>query len=428
MATVRKSFPVVVFLGAAMLVGTVYGQGVDYDVYKYSQDGTTVPDVDKAGVPPGPPLAGDLSCWQATASNLLGGAGYGTGVNAQARADSIYNQLTIGPIGLGLANPGFTDRAINWWLYNYGKNPSSAEYQPTNPYTDVTAVYKTLTYTPGAIGSDYDFLLDELNRCQYVGVGFNMESSDGHALTLVGGNYASTAQPTGNVSIWHDSDRDKADTVVSIDDDVYINATHGADWYLSDYPTLSADSYTTLCPGLNKPEDAVRNYDVAYFMQALDANQVLDDPAFRVAGENAGVYADPIWEDETTVQIGNLAFENMKKEVYLLVDYYDRVVGRESQEQILLQVEDPAQGTLDLDPTSVEASLDGGQLLFTWLLDFQPGWENIIFPDNRYSTLSGNVKDWNVATDCVPEPSSIVLLIVGAISAMAYGWRRRRVS
>jgi hypothetical protein len=46
------------------------------------------PDVDKAN------LAGNNSCYLATASNMLAGAGDGNGNNVQARADDIYSDLT----------------------------------------------------------------------------------------------------------------------------------------------------------------------------------------------------------------------------------------------------------------------------------------------------------------------------------------------
>ena len=103
MATGMKCFPVVVFLCAAVLAGTAYGQVYNvgnFDVYQYAQPQvaplTPMPDVDKAGVPlPGPnPL--DNSCWQATAANLLAGAGYGTGLTPQQRGDNIYNQIIGG--------------------------------------------------------------------------------------------------------------------------------------------------------------------------------------------------------------------------------------------------------------------------------------------------------------------------------------------
>ena len=169
------------------------------------------------------------------------------------------------------------------------------------------------------IAGDYNFLLNELKRNtgQCVGVNFAMPSvySEGHCITLVGGNYYNNPnnKPNGNVSIWHDSDRDMPDTVVNADDDVYTNVPTGAGndlWKLGSYPTNQAQGYTTLCPGLNKPTAAMQNYDVAYYMQALDPDKVLNDPWFRVAGANANTYVFPTWlpgATDTVVQIGNQA-------------------------------------------------------------------------------------------------------------------------
>ena len=134
-----------------------------------------------------------------------------------------------------------------------------------------------------------------------------------------------------------------------------------------------------------------------------------------------------MWYNPTTAQIGNEMVPGMKKDVYLLVDYKDRVPGRAGNENIVLQVLDPDTGLLvPVQPTSITASQDDGQLLFTWLLDFQPAWENILFPDNRYNTLAGNVEGWDVSTICVPEPGGCVLLITAGISVLLFAWRRRK--
>ena len=415
-------------LSAPVFAQVNYAVG-NFDVYKYSQDGTLVPDVDKPDrdgdlIWPDP---GDMSCWQAAASNVLGAAGYGIGAGvaatAQQRADRIYGQLNA---DLGFVNPGFCERAVNYWLYTYGKNPNSPEYMPNNPYTDVTVVQNLSTGLTladiGGVRSDYNHLLDELARCQYVAVGFDQPE---HCMTLVGGNYwPNNAEPPVDKSIWHDSDRDKGDTVThpvpigaSVDDDVYTNAPapgFANAWSLIDYPTQQANRYMTLCPGLNKPEDAVRNYDVAYYLQDTDGDGRLDDPAFRVAGQ--ANYGDPMWTaDGLEVEIQNEPIEEMHKEVYLLVDYKDRVAGR--VENILLRDD---RGNTWI-PTSV-ASPDDGQLLFTWVLDYQPQFETIIFPNIKYNTLTGDVKDWDVATICVPEPATMTLLALGGLAVL----RRRR--
>lgn len=365
-----------------------------------------VPDVDKNPGTPSP----DNSCWQAAAANLLAGGGYGTGADAQARADSIYSTLTL---DLGTANLGDTARGINYWLHMYGKNPDSPEYLPAATYTDVTAVSRMLD------ANDYDFLLDELDRCQYVAVSFDQPP---HVMTLVGGMKHSPFG--GSVSIWHDSDKDVGNPSGTPDDDAYDNdfITNGV-WNLRQQfggPLYmqNANGYTTLCPGLNKPEDAVRNYDVAWFKQG----PTLSIPDFRVAGEKADGDQDdfdaPYWlQGETVVHIDNEFVPEMHKEIWLLVDYIDRDLNRDAPITLIA-----SDGT-SYDPTSIEANGDGGQLLFYWNLPDQPEWEEIIFPSTDYFNLTGDVKDWNLATICTPEPATLTLLCLGGLAILK---RRRR--
>ena len=76
------------------------------------------PDVDKGApaptVPcnPGEPIV-DNSCWMVTASNMLVGAGYGTGTNVQDRAEEIYDEMVA---NFGKECGGWTDTALSWWL------------------------------------------------------------------------------------------------------------------------------------------------------------------------------------------------------------------------------------------------------------------------------------------------------------------------
>ena len=163
------------------------------------------------------------------------------------RAQNIYNQLTF---DYGTTVGGATDQAISYWLANYGKNPNSPEYMPNLAYTDVTAEYRAL----GA--NDYAFLKNELYNSQYVGVLFETPA---HAMTLVGWD------DTQNQSIWHDSDWDVP--MPGNDDDPYTNAFTAppVDWDLTD-PNGTyldhANGYVTFCPGLNKTQELVDNYDV----------------------------------------------------------------------------------------------------------------------------------------------------------------------
>ncbi len=392
-----------------------------YDVYKDTPN--PVPDVDKVFLANGKPAPGDMSCWQACAANLLGGGGWGTGATVQARADNIYRQMTN---AMGKGRCGYKENAINWWLYTYGLNPNSDEYQPDNRYTDVTAVYKS---SEGLDCYDYNFLLDELDRCQYVSVGFREPA---HCLTMVGGNYTHPPDCETVPSVWHDSDRDLDgkddavyDTIFNYNGfDLNPTSTDPNAYYLED-----AVNYVTLCPGLRKPDVAVSNYDVAYFGRPADElpdnpGTLNFDPDFLVSGEKADVYGCPQWEGEEILWVPNEPLDDMYKEVWLLVDYVDRVAGR--QVDIVLVDDAGNQWTPE-----VEESEDGGQLLFHWTLDYQPSWENIIFPDGDYFTLYDPyehpdvmVKDWNLATRCVPEPSVFVLLVISGLLLGVFGRRR----
>ena len=247
-----------------------------YDVYKNG-----VPDADKLPGTPPP----DNSCWINSAANALAGGGWGTGPDVQARADNIRNDLTN---HFGTTNAGWSSLAINWWLFNHGLNSGSADYDPAGAYTDVTYINQRLKDV------DYDFLLDELARCQYVNVSFTIPFAEaGHEMTLVGGNYspAHVPPPPTNplqVSVWHDGDRDQGGT----DDDQIANVWKNSYWDIDYWNTpenpdddWEAMGATLLCPGLTKPDDAMRNFDVAWFKDMDPAGNLVND--MLVSGEKA---------------------------------------------------------------------------------------------------------------------------------------------
>ncbi|MBD3179475.1 MAG: hypothetical protein GF417_07605, partial [Candidatus Latescibacteria bacterium] len=68
-----------IILFSVLIPGQLFAEWV-----KVAPDSLT--DVDKD--PPG-----DMSCWLATASNMLAGAGYGDGITFQERAEDIYDEL-----------------------------------------------------------------------------------------------------------------------------------------------------------------------------------------------------------------------------------------------------------------------------------------------------------------------------------------------
>ena len=413
-----------VALSAALVVLVCAAPVWAFDIEKFG-----TPDVDKPGVPP-QPAAGDLSCWLAAASNLLGGGGWGTGATAQQRAEGIYATLLPEaynppwpPSGAG----GWLENALNYWLCTYGLNPDSPEYRPaaSHRYTDVTVVDRW----PYGLGEpDYTAMLAELDRCQYAAVVF---ARPAHALTLVGGDY------DGVPSVWHDSDRDLAGQ----DQQLYRTVFDTSGFDLEPVAPTSDDplaynlrdawAYVLLCPGLRKPDHAVHTYDVAYY-PVPDPGQPGDfDPAIHVRGTNADAFAQPQWTSDTVFRVYNREVPDQFKELWLLIDYIDRVPDRADQETILLNYYSAATGLVEhVPPTAVTDSEDGGQLLLHWSLPCQPAWEEIVFPDARYSMLwdmlehdNINVKDWNLAVWCTPEPATALLLAAGLL---ALARRRRR--
>ncbi len=371
-----------------------------------------IPDVDKPdrnkdGVWPD---ANDNSCWIATASNLLAAAGYGQGATAQQRGDYVYSKI-VGD--LGFLNAGRAEWAINYYMYKYAKNPNAGiDFQNNIKYTDVT--YKRLN-SGNLLKSDYDFLIDELKRCQYVGISFG-GTDWGHAVTLIGGG---PSTPNGNPTVIHDSDRDQG----GVDDNTYNSWYDAANnWHLSDYSAggmVDVYAYQTLCPGLNKPIDSVMNYDVAWYRNVWDAASSILMPTFQETGRMASIYADPYWDTSNTmVTLGNQRSDTLTKSVYLLVDLADR---SGDQYDYITLLDD--QGKY-WDPTSIISDADKGQLLYTWQLNFQPGWEQIVFPNTEYYNLNGRIKDWNVTSQCVPGPAAAISFAV-AFATMLRSRKRR---
>ncbi len=416
----------------SLLAAPVWAQQQQYDVYKNVPD-VDKPDRDANGIWPDP---GDMSCWQATAANLLGGAGWGLAANTpQQNADAIYGHMNT---HFGWANSGKPEIAINWWLYNYGYNSDQAGsgwYQPTKTYNDVTVINRTLC------SFDYDFLLDELERCQYVGVSWEffdpvLDVGFAHCLTLIGGNHVGNpnARPTGNVSLWHDSDRDVGNGVLDpVNDDQYTNTfdlvppaalPHWHINYTAAVPQNWALGYVTLCPGEQKPASALENYDAAWHRDYNAAGSEIQ--VWRTAGANKN-WGDPTWDpdatgDYTTLEIPNEEIEKMFKMVYLLVDFKDRLydpADPDGAPDIKLE-DDGGNEVLDL---IITISADGGQILYEWKMDDQPPFERIIFPNTDYYYLTGDIKDFNIATECVPEPATMGLLVLGGIGLLI---RRKR--
>jgi hypothetical protein len=204
------------------------------------------------------------------------------------------------------------------------------------------------------------------------------------------------------------------------------------DWTLLNYPPAGgsmqhANGYVTFCPGLDKAPTVVANYDVAWAPGP-------GGPFAREAGAMRDVFDDPMWlptwTDPNTQKtwepflLDNELDPSRYKHIELLVDFY----GRDSNyvnEDILLYFVDGQGIEQFMSPSSAVLSDDDGQVLFTWALDTQPAWEEILFPSfHDYYMLEGKVASWDVAVICnVPEPATVGLLALGATALVA---RRRR--
>ncbi|MFO7614048.1 MAG: hypothetical protein R6W71_05345 [Bacteroidales bacterium] len=187
------------------------------------------------------------SCWLATASNMLAGAGYGDGTTVQQRADDIYADMTG---NYGIAPSGWTDVALSWWL------ASANNTWPANPYTLVT-VYGHKTRTPYARTDLPMFFGNELRNCQFVGVSISWPpASGGHAITCWGDNINNDTEisinPTG-IRVT-DSDTDSGGDVQVYTYDDYSNPNPGGSnagngWYFdysANHPFIK--HIVTLCP------------------------------------------------------------------------------------------------------------------------------------------------------------------------------------
>lgn len=195
------------------------------------------PDVDKAF------LAGNNSCYLATASNILAGAGYGSGNTVQDRADEIYGEMVA---QFQTADGGWTDTALDWWLFESGKNT-----WPNNPYTVVTVDGNKSPKYPWAEPNGARIIGNELRSCNFVGLsiswptnavdawGIPIIGSGGHAITGWGdrsGDATLTSNPSRVRLV--DSDRDTGGDVQSYTYDAYTNpnpggANEGNGWYFN---------------------------------------------------------------------------------------------------------------------------------------------------------------------------------------------------
>ena len=363
-------------------------------------------------------MPGDNSCWLATSANMLGAAGWGPGTNtAEQNAQAIYTNHLVPHFGKQFT--GQVGLAVNWWLYNYGYNPGAGQwYEPMENYNDVTI---------GSINSPqvYDQLLQQLTDCQYIGLDLVTNAGD-HAVTLVGGDPSQT--PNGQVII-HDSDRNNT----ANPQDTYFNIHNPGSpfWQLQNYspgttnPNATVIGYTMICPGVQKPDSVMQNYDAAWHRDQSSETGALSK-VWTVWDPNG--YGSPAWDeqDKTILHVPNEPIPELHKEFYLLIDYDTSLFDPEapgSAPDIDLQFFDPELDDMVLaDDPEVLISDGGGQVRYYWSLPIQPPFEEILFPNTDYYNLTNEVKDFNIAFDCVPVLATVILMAIACAGLL----KRRR--
>jgi hypothetical protein len=190
------------------------------------------PDVDKSAHN----HTGTMTCWQATAANMLAAAGYGDGTTVQQRADDIYNELVA---HYGTTNGGWPDTALTWWLGSVHNT-----WAGSNPYTVVTFYgprQKTAYQDPNLP----KFIGNELRRCQMVGLSIGDPGCVWWHEITVWGDSGDADELTTNPAqvIVTDSDSDAGGDVQD-----YSYSAFGNGWKLIDYlnsPYIT--DFTTLC-------------------------------------------------------------------------------------------------------------------------------------------------------------------------------------
>jgi hypothetical protein len=167
---------------------------------------------------------------------MLAGAGYGNGATVQARADDIYQDMIA---QFGVANSGWTDTALSWWL------SSANNIWPANPYTVVTVYGNKNPKYPWADANGARFIGNKLRECNFVGLSISWPTSGssigsgGHAITSWGdSNSGGTLTTNPSAVRLTDSDTDTGGDVQSYTYDVYTTpnpggANEGNGWYIN---------------------------------------------------------------------------------------------------------------------------------------------------------------------------------------------------
>jgi hypothetical protein len=233
------------------------------------------PDADKTFT------AGNNSCYLATASNMLAGAGYGNGTTVQARATGIYNQMIM---QFGTGPSGWTDVALTWWL------SSTNNVWPTNPYTLVTVYGNKSPKNPWSDVNGARFIGNSLRGTDFVGLSISWPvagstiGSGGHAITAWGDTSGRSASISANPTTVRltDSDNETGGDVQQYTYDAFTNpnpsgANEGNGWYVdydANHPYIK--HIITLAPAGTGPGAPVQVVTGSYKIHQTEATAASD--------------------------------------------------------------------------------------------------------------------------------------------------------
>lgn len=255
------------------------------------------PDADK----PTPIPSTDGSCYMATASNMLAGAGYGDGTTVQARSEDIYGDMKAS-LSMG---GGWTDAAISWWL------SSANNTWTTNPYTVVTVYGNKSPKYPWANPDGAKDIGNYLRECQMVGLSISWPTSGtsigsgGHAITAWGDNLGDDAITTnpGLVKVT-DSDNDTGGDLQQYNYDTYTapnpsGANEGNGWYFNYDPNHPYIKHIiTLCPVENSlGQQQVQKVFGSYKIHQFSKTEAAD--LHYIVGTDVEILSYKTWIDYT---------------------------------------------------------------------------------------------------------------------------------
>jgi hypothetical protein len=127
-------------------------------------------------------------------------------------------------------------------------------------------------------------------------------------------------------------------------------------------------------------------------------------------------YGNPIWTNgNSEVWIDNIETPDYDKTVWLEVDYVSQTYFPTNPIILSSQL-----GAIISSPT---ITTNSASLTWMWTIDPQPAWEMIAFPDASYINLTG-INRIDIATRCIPEPSTMVLVSLG-LAGLAFATHRR---